>query len=119
MRILRMQGKLLLLAMLAALAMPSLAQADPGRNKRSKARVQVYAEFGTRHRDHDRRYDRDYDRDYGYRRDLPGRRAGWRGGDLPPGLAKKRCNERFVYSNYPRYPRRSAGHGSVTIHIPF
>jgi hypothetical protein len=34
-------------------------------------------------------YDRDYD--YGWRRGYrgPGRRVGWRGCDLPPGLAKK------------------------------
>ena len=111
MRILRLQGKWLLMAMLAALAVPGLAQADPGRSKRSKERVQVYAEFGTRHRD--------YARDYRYRSDLPGRRVGWRGADLPPGLAKKRCDGRCANSYDRRYPRRSRGHGSVTIHIPF
>ncbi len=110
MRILRLQGKLLLLALLAMFAVPGLAQADHGGRGRNRARVQVYAEFGTR----DYRY---RDSDYGYR-ELPGRRVGWRGRDLPPGLAKKRCNDRYVYSSYPRYPRSGRG-GSVTIHIPF
>jgi len=116
MRLLRLQGKLLLLAMLALFAVPSLAQADHGRRGRERARVQVYAEVGGRYRDGGYRdYDRD-DRDYGYRRNLPGRRVGWRGEDLPPGLARKRCNQRYVYSSY---PRRSAHRGGITIHIPF
>lgn len=114
MRILPWQGKVLLLALLAMFAVPSLAQADHGNRGRNRARVQVYAEFGSRdYRYRDNRY---YD-DYRYR-DLPGRRVGWRGRGLPPGLAKKHCNDGYVYSSYPRYPR-SGRRGSVTIHIPF
>jgi hypothetical protein len=109
MRILRGQGKLLLLALLAMFAVPSLAQADHGRRGRDRGRVVVYAEVGRRN------YDDGYYRE-GWRH---GRKVGWGDYDLPPGLAKKRyCRERYEY--YPvreHYPRR--GGVTVQVRIPF
>ena len=120
MRILQWQGKLLLLALLAMFAAPSIAQADHGRRGRDRSRVVVYADFG--------RYDHGYRGGYydGYPRGWDrGRKVGWGDCDLPPGLARKYgCYDRSYYPayyrHYPdRYPRRGRVRGSVTVHIPF
>ena len=121
MRIPHLQGKLLLLGMLAAFLLPAAAQADHGRRGGNRGRVVVvYADFG--------RYDRGHYRYSEHWRHDHGRRVGWRGRDLPPGLAKKYACEhgRYVHSHgdyrhYPEYPRRYPRRGGVTIgvHIPF
>lgn len=120
MRILHLQGKLLLLGMLAAFLLPAAAQADHGRQGGNRGRVVIYADSGRYDRGH-YRYNEHWRRDHG-------RRVGWRGRDLPPGLAKKYACEhgRYVYSHsdhrhYPEYPRRYPRRGGVTIgvHIPF
>lgn len=102
----------LVMACAAALSMPALAH-DRWRGDRGSVVVAV---------DDDDDY---YYSDYGWRRGYwaPGYRAGWRGCDLPPGLAKKYgCYSRPVvlvprYRYYrPRYYRPRTG-VSFWLHI--
>ena len=107
MRISKWLGRLLLLAMLAAFAVPGVADAKPGHRGRGHghwkhSRVVVY--------DHGPRYAY-----YGYRP----RYVHYHDGHCGHVVYRERVYypDYPVYEHYPRYPRR----GSVTVgvHIPF